>query len=212
MPEQVQFMLAPEMIDSLIKWVKIKSQTYESVGESMYAKGVFFREFRSRGFLKDAEDAQFFDLSLLSVNSCIAVADVVDVFTRSRTHAEKQVFLQSMNKEKFLQLCALRDIIDEAADKVIRGVGIKEIFKSDKLRPAVVRAHVEEDSPKSLPVSMEVDGSARHKKIVELREKGISLGMIGNSLSMPKSSVQSELERHREGRCACIVDFNTQHK
>ncbi len=45
----------------------------------------------------------------------------------------------------------------------------------------------------------------RHRKIVELRKTN-SLGKIALILSMPKSSVQTELNRHENGKCTCASE------
>ena len=45
----------------------------------------------------------------------------------------------------------------------------------------------------------------RHKKILDLKNEGKSLGEIAKLLSIPKSTVQTDLERHAVGHCPCSI-------
>lgn len=44
----------------------------------------------------------------------------------------------------------------------------------------------------------------KHREIINLRKQGNSMGKIAEALTIPKSTVQSDLERHDAGRCECF--------
>lgn len=50
------------------------------------------------------------------------------------------------------------------------------------------------------PISTE----SRHSKILSLKKSGFSFGEIGLELHLPKSTVQSVLDRHVAGTCSCM--------
>jgi hypothetical protein len=177
--------------DLLAKWRRLKAQTYETWGEAAYAKGAYFKEWP---YKLGEEEAVLFRLSPRDINGYVNLADWVDEFTRRRTDEEKLAFLRNVNRKKLFPLIDLHDAIRGAVDKVIKGEAAEEIeklvwafFKEQNEPQPVIHDHVEE----------------RHKEIVRLRGEGNSLGKIGASLSMPKSTVQSELEKHAARRCAC---------
>lgn len=45
----------------------------------------------------------------------------------------------------------------------------------------------------------------RHKRIIELRDTGESLGKIGAEVDISKSSVQNEIKKHEKKRCLCFA-------
>lgn len=205
-----EIQLAPNH-DLVAKWNEVKSSVRgKSMGEQVYAMGVYFSDLEDKGYDLRALDSRIFGLS--TIHSILAYVDFVDITarsTKSRTEEEKQAFLESLDKQTFFFLLALHDDMDVAVAKLIDGEDFDEIFEFVQSSLKRERFNIQDVFVRSRPVVRDsrTEKSARHTKVVRLREEGKSLGKIGELLCMPKSSVQTELESHAGGRCSCTSNI-----
>jgi hypothetical protein len=71
------------------------------------------------------------------------------------------------------------------------------LFPADVIASNPVSSTPSVDSQPSIPQD------SKHRKILQLKNEGLSLRKIGDKVGLRHSSVQSELAKHQKGRCEC---------